>query len=233
MTQNSGMVKMKQNKSEIKKSKTKTTVAKISSGTVTVFDISGKAQGTLALPKEFFAQKVNKKLLAHAMRVYFALLHKRTASTKTRAEVKGGGRKPWRQKGTGRARAGSIRSPLWVGGGIVFGPKPNSRELTLPKKMKKAALISALSQKKADGQIKILVGLDKIQPKTKTAQLLLKKLEATGNTIFIIDGNNTNLKLATRNIPNVGIDRVENLNAFKVLSNNSLLIAKESISRFS
>src|SRR3989338_10679198 len=149
-----------------------------------VFDISGRRLGQVALPKETFGGKINEELMAQAIRVYFANRHPKTASAKTRSEVKGGGRKPWRQKGTGRARAGSTRSPLWVGGGVTFGPKPEKTELTLPKKMRQKALISALSLAKKEGSINVLSNIEKIEPKTKAAAILFKKLSISGRTLI-------------------------------------------------
>src|SRR5581483_11661290 len=115
-----------------------------------VFDMSGKIAGTVQLPEEVFGAKVNEALLSQAMRVYSSNTHQGTSSTKTRAEVRGGGRKPWRQKGTGRARQGSTRAPHWRGGGVIFGPKPRDLSLDLPLKMRRAALRSALSARVED-----------------------------------------------------------------------------------
>lgn len=199
---------------------------------VPVFDVSGRSLGKVVLPKETFGQEVNEKLMLQAIRVYFANRNSKTASTKTRAEVRGGGRKPHRQKGTGRARAGSIRSPLWVGGGIVFGPKPNDKKLKFPKKMKKRALVSALSQKAKVGEILVLSNLEKLAPKTKMAVSLLQKLKVDGRTLVILDQNKKNIKLAMRNIPDVNIDLADSLNAYEVLSHKTLMFEKEAIAKF-
>ena len=168
--------------------------------TVRVFDIQGKSAGTMSLPKEIFGQAPNKNLLAQAFRVFQNNLKDHTAHTKTRGEIRGGGIKPWRQKGTGRARAGSIRSPLWVGGGVTFGPRKRAHKLDLPKKMKHKALIYALSDKAQSSQIKIISNLEKIQPKTKIVANLLSNLEISKNSLLVIAQKNQNVNLAARKI---------------------------------
>lgn len=198
-----------------------------------VYDLKGKTVGTINLPRQTFGQKPNPNLLAQAIRVYIARHTPHTAHTKTRSEVRGGGAKPWRQKGTGRARAGSRRSPLWVGGGIVFGPRAQAQELTLPKKMKRQALIHALSDKAKDGNVKIIANIEKIQPKTKLVANLLEKLSISDqHTLLVISQKNQNVKLATRNISQVSVDLIQNLNAYEVLKNNQLLISKEAVNSF-
>lgn len=200
---------------------------------VKIFDLKGKSIGTATLPRQTFGQKPNSNLLAQAVRVYMARHIPHTAHTKTRGEVTGGGAKPWKQKGTGRARAGSRRSPLWVGGGIVFGPRAQARELILPKKMRRQALIHALSDKAKDGNIKIISSIEKIQPKTKLIANLLAKLSIRNqHTLLVISQKNQNVKLATRNIPKFNLDLVPNLNAYEVLRNQNLLISKEAIAKF-
>lgn len=198
--------------------------------TVKVIDMTGKSVGTVILPKEIFGQTTNQQLLAQAMRVYKANSIKSTSHTKTRGEVRGGGKKPWRQKGTGNARAGSIRSPLWRGGGITFGPRYRDIKLTLPQKMRHKALIYALSQKATAGEINVISNVEKITPKTKPVSQLLKKLNAGKNTLLVISQKNENVKMATRNIQSLTVEPVQNLNAYEVLNNNNLLISKEALS---
>jgi len=197
-----------------------------------VFDITGRRLGQVTLPKETFGGKINEELMAQAVRIYFANRHPKMASAKTRSEVKGGGRKPWRQKGTGRARAGSTRSPLWVGGGITFGPKPNDNRLKLSKKMKKRALVSALSQKAKAGEILVVSNLEKLAPKTKMAASLLQKLKIDGRTLLVLEQNKINIKLAMRNIPDVNVDLADSLNAYEVLSHKNLMFEKGAIVKF-
>lgn len=202
-----------------------------------VFDTAGKKVGTKALPKELFGSKVNKALLAQALRIYFNNQTKVYGSTKTRSEVSGGGRKPWRQKGTGRARAGSTRSPLWVGGGITHGPKQRKPKLILPKKMKHQALISALSSKANQNQIKIISNIEKIQPKTKIIAAFLKKLDVKGSTLFVISTeektNGKNVRLAVRNIQKTNIDIASNLNAYEVVKNQNIFFSQEALGNLS
>ncbi|OGD85479.1 50S ribosomal protein L4 [Candidatus Curtissbacteria bacterium RBG_13_35_7] len=198
-----------------------------------VFDLNGKKQGILALPKEFFGQKVNKKLLTQALHIYFENRSKHVANTKTRSELRGGGAKPWRQKGTGRARAGSSRSPVWVGGAKALGPKYRNVQLTLPKKMKRLALVSSLSSKAIDNQIKIISNIEKIEPKTKILAKLLDKIDAKGSTLFIITQNNKNLKLASRNIKKTTVNSANNLNAYEIVKNHNILFSKEAINNLS
>lgn len=200
--------------------------------TVRIFDIQGRSTGTTTLPKEIFGQKPNSKLLAQAIRVYQANQIPHTAHTKTRGEVRGGGTKPWRQKGTGRARAGSIRSPLWRGGGITFGPRFKDVKLSLPKKMKHKALGLALSDKAQAGSIRVISGIEKISPKTKVIANLLKKLETQKSVLLVISQKNQNVNFASRNIPNLQIDTPPNLNAYEILKNRELLISKEALALF-
>lgn len=209
-----------------------TKVAKSTGLTVQVFDITGKVTGSTQLPAKIFGTKPNKNLLTQALHVYFNNASTHLAHTKTRGEVRGGGRKPWKQKGTGNARAGSKRSPLWVGGGITFGPRTRDAKLELPRKMRKAALISALSQKASDGAIKVISGIEKIQPKTKIMVNLLTKLEIKIPTLMVLSQKNKNVGLATRNIPGASLEIPSNLNAFIVWQNNNILISKEALEKF-
>src|SRR5579885_383385 len=134
---------------------------------IDVYGIDRKVSGKVSLPHVIFGEKVNKQLLAQAVRVYLANKRQGTVSTKTRGEVDGSTRKIYRQKGTGRARHGSVRAPIFVHGGVVHGPKPRDYSLNLPKKMRRKALFSALSAKLQDGQIKVVAGFEKLEPKTK------------------------------------------------------------------
>ncbi len=195
------------------------------------FDVSGKSQGSVSMSKELFGAKENPTLLAQAYRVYFAHDNQRMAHTKTRGEIRGGGKKPWRQKGTGRARAGSSRSPLWVGGGITFGPRYHKLNISLPQKMKQKALSLALTQKLKNGSIKVITNLENISPKTKVVSGLLSKLETKGTTLIIISDKNQSLKLATRNIQNLSTENVKNLNAYKILKYTNLIFSKEAITK--
>src|SRR3990167_11477884 len=226
--------KVKKVQTSKKVSKAKSTVAKTkktatSKLTAELYNISGKKEGQLALPQDIFGSKVNKQLLSQAIRVYESAKSAHYGSTKTRSEIRGGGAKPWRQKGTGRARAGSRRSPLWVGGAKALGPKPRKTLLDLPKKMKKAALISALSTKAQDNGIKIVSNFEKIDPKTKTVAIFLQKLETKGKTLFVVSASNQNINLATRNIREISLSTTQNLNTLEVIRNRNLIFSKEAM----
>src|SRR3989344_9213810 len=165
----------------------------------------------MALPKEIFGQEVNKKLLAQALRVYMTNQKTFTASTKTRGEVRGSTAKIYRQKGTGRARHGAIRAPIFVGGGITFGPHPRKVRLNLPQKMKKSALLSALSSKMVDKKILGISGLEKASGKTKEVAKLLEKLSIK-NALFVTDEKIDHIVRAVRNIPKISVQTVNMLN---------------------
>lgn len=204
-------------------------VKKLSKFDRVVFDLAGKEVGTVTLPKEVFGAPVNEALLSQAVRVYQANLHQGTSSTKTRAEVRGGGRKPWKQKGTGRARQGSIRSPQWRGGGVIFGPKPRDLSLELPLKMKKAALISALSSRLED--VVVVSEFKMTTPKTSKVALALKKLQLPPRTLFVLPDFEESINLASRNIPRLRLTKASDLNALEVLSAGKLVFSKDSVEK--
>ncbi len=158
--------------------------------------------GDLELSETVFGAPVNEGLVHQAVVRYLANQRQGTASTKTRGEVSGGGRKPWRQKGTGRARQGSIRAPQWVGGGTVFGPKPRDYRQAMPKKARRAALRSALSSKVASGELLVLDELTFEEPKTKKMVEVLQNLKAAGASALVVTGElDRNVILSARNIP--------------------------------
>jgi len=200
---------------------------------LSVHDLKGKSVGKINLPKEIFGVKVNDKLMAQAVRVYLANQRQGTVSTKTRGEVKGSSRKIYRQKGTGRARHGSIRAPIFVKGGLVFGPKPRDYSMKFPKNMKKAALSSALSAKLRDGEIKIITGFEKIEPKTRVLAQSLKVLGDGGKKrklLLVTPGADAkNVVRAGRNIEGVSILSANMLNAYSVLDTREIFFMKESI----
>jgi large subunit ribosomal protein L4 len=194
-----------------------------------VFDMSGKEVGLTELPKDLFDAPVNKPLLTQALRVYIAESHQGTSASKSRGEVRGGGRKPWKQKGTGRARAGSIRDPQWRGGGVVFGPQPKDKSLTLPSRMKRAALRSALSAKAPD--VVIVKDFKLKEPKTRLVAQTLKKLDLVGQTLFVLPDHNTDLLRAGKNLQDLKITSAADLNALQVLSARKLVLAQGSIEK--
>ncbi len=238
---------LKSKKATVAKSTTVAKVSKVSKSTATsakpegkttgltapLFDITGKSQGKITLPKEVFGQKPNKKLLAQALHIYFTNQTAHFANTKTRSETRGGGRKPWRQKGTGNARAGSKRSPVWVGGAVALGPKPRKTILTLPKKMKRKALISSLSQRAQEGAISVVSNFESIKPKTKVVANLLSKSNANGSILLVISQTSQSIKLASRNMSNVSVDEVRNLNPYSVYKSRTIIFSKEAIGKLS
>lgn len=174
-----------------------------------------------------FGAKVDKHLFHEVVKMQLANRRGGNACSKTRSEVSGGGIKPWRQKGTGRARSGSTRSPLWVGGGVVFGPKPRDYSYTLPKKVKKAALRSALSLKHKEGKLLIVDNLNLEEIKTKSFVNLLKRLEV--GDALIVDNDNFNLERSARNVSRVKVLRPEGLNVYDILRYEYLLITKQGV----
>lgn len=199
---------------------------------ISVYGLDGKVSGKIALASEIFATPVNKKLLSQAVRVYQANKRQGNASTKTRGEVEGSTRKIYRQKGTGNARHGSVRAPIFVKGGIVHGPKPKDFNLELPKKMRRKALFSALSAKLADQEIKVLSGLGAMEPKTKLLAAALKKLTIEGkknHLLLVTPDNFENAHRAVSNLEGVVRTSAARLNALDVLKNKNLLFAKEAI----
>ena len=197
---------------------------------VPVYSLAGRASGTLSLPKEIFGQEINEKLLAQAIRVYTTNQKTFTAKTKTRGEVQGSTAKIYRQKGTGRARHGSIRAPIFVGGGIVFGPKPRKVVLDLPKKMKKKALIYALSAKAKDKEVIGLIGVEKATGKTKQIAVLAKKLNVK-SALIVTGDKQDNIVRAARNIPGISVLPTNQLNAYDILRHQVLVVTKEGISK--
>jgi len=196
---------------------------------IPVYSLVGKETAAkLELPKEIFGVEVNKKLLAQALRVYQNNQKQHHSHTKTRGEVRGSTRKIFKQKGTGRARHGSIMAPIFVGGGIALGPKSRKVVLDLPKKMKKAALISALSQKMADKKIYGVEGLSKLSGKTKDVATLIKGV-GEKSVLVLSDGKEELAVRAIRNIRGVDILPASQINALEIVAHQSLLLSKESV----
>lgn len=217
------------------KSKVKTLTRKTGL-TTDVFDVNGKVVDKMELPKEIFAAKINRQLLAQAVRVHLANQRQGTSSTKTRGEVAGSTRKIYRQKGTGRARHGSLKAPIFIGGGIVFGPKPRNFSLKLPKKMRPQALISALVSKFNSHNLLIIDNLNHLKAKTAEMIKTLKNLrlgidngKLTTPILLITTPNQKNLILACRNIQNLTLSPVNLLNSYTVLANQKIIFTKEAL----
>ncbi len=198
--------------------------------TVDVFDLEKRKVGEAVLPDAVFAAPVKPHLMHEVVTMQLANRRAGTHSTLGRSEVRGGGRKPWRQKGTGRARHGSIRSPLWRGGGIVFGPKPRDYSYTVPKKVRKAALRSALTVKAQDGAITVLEHFDLPEIKTKGFVKVMRTF-GLDSALIVVDGDNPTLRKSARNVPEVKVLRSEGLNVYDVLRYRALVLTRAAIPR--
>ena len=197
--------------------------------TVDVYNIQKEKVGELDLKEEIFGVEVQGHLLHEVVTWQLACRRAGSASTKTRAEVHGGGRKPWRQKGTGRARVGSIRSPLWRGGGVVFGPKPRSYAYTLPKKVRRLALKMALSSKLANGQLVVLDAYPHTTPKTKDFVEVLRTFDLS-KALFVTQEDNRALTLSARNVPHVQVMPPAGLNVYDILKHTHLVLFSPALS---
>lgn len=198
---------------------------------VPVYNMEGNQVGEIELNEAIFGTEVNEPLLHQAIVAYEANRRQGTVSTKTRSEVSGGGRKPWRQKGTGRARHGSTRSPIWVGGGVTFGPKPRSYRQALPRKVRRAALKSALSAKVLAGDLIVLDSLSLPEAKTKRMAEILKALGASEKALVVLPGPDRNVELSARNLPGVALRQARGINAYEVLKHRKLVITRDGVAQ--
>ena len=196
---------------------------------VSVLNMNGQQVGEVELKDSIFAVDVKENLVHSAVLAYLANRRQGTQSAKTRAEVRGGGRKPWKQKGTGRARQGSIRAPQWRGGGVVFGPTPRSYTFKLNRKVRQLALKSALSQKVIDNEMTVLDTITLNAPKTKDMIKVLENLEANRKTLIVMDEVNENVTLSARNIPGVKVIDSKGLNVYDILDCTKLVITEGAI----
>jgi len=196
---------------------------------VDIKDIANSKVGETQLADDVFGVEVKPHLIHEVVKMQLAQRRRGTASTKGRSEVRGGGRKPWRQKGTGRARAGTIRSPLWRGGGIVFGPLPRDYRYKVPKKVRKQALKSALSQKLVENKLIIVdsISLDRI--KTKTFLSIMGNLRI--NDALIIDQDNLNLRLSAHNVPKIKVLQPDGLNTYDILRYDYLVLTAPAVKK--
>ncbi len=198
--------------------------------TVALYNINGEQVGEVTLKEEIFGIEVHGPVLHDAVVMQLASRRQGTHDTKTRSEVRGGGRKPWRQKGTGRARHGTIRSPIWRGGGIVFGPHPRKYGYSLPRKVRRLALKSALSSKVNTGDILVLDELKMDQPKTSDMARILNNLKV-GDALLVTAGKDETVEKSARNIPNIKSLTAEGLNVYDILSYDKLVITKDAVVR--
>ncbi|HVA01624.1 MAG TPA: 50S ribosomal protein L4 [Terriglobia bacterium] len=199
--------------------------------TVDVKNLEGQTVKQLELADEVFAAKPNTDLLWEATKAYLASQRRGTHSTKSRGEVSGGGKKPWRQKGTGRARAGSIRSSLWRHGSIAHGPKPRDYTIKLPKKMLIGALRSALAVKFQENKMTVVDQLSLQEPKSKTFVGVLNKLEVSPKILIVSDARDRNLELSARNVQGCDLMQHHEIHAYHVLSHDRLLISEGALTR--
>jgi len=192
----------------------------------------GEESGTADLPDGLFSGKVNEHILWLTVRAHLAHQRQGNASVKTRAEVRGGGRKPWRQKGTGHARAGSIRSPIWVGGGRAFGPKPHKYRVRLPKKVKAIGFKSALTLAAKEDRVLVVGDLEIEVPKTSQLAGILDKIGVSGEKCLMVLGSNDNaLYLSSRNIPYLRMATVDDLNTYDVLDCEKLILTESAVGK--
>lgn len=198
--------------------------------TVAVFDMTGKKTGEMELNAAVFGIEPNMTVVHAAVKNYLANQRQGTQSTLTRAEVRGGGIKPWRQKGTGRARQGSTRSPQWTHGGVVFAPKPRDYRMSLNKKLKRVALKSALSSKVASDKLVVLDALVLPEAKTKEMVKVLANLKI-GNALIVLPENDETVIRAARNIPGIASTTVGTLNTYEVLKYNAVIITKDAVAK--
>ena len=197
---------------------------------VDVFDLEKKKVGSVDLVSSVFEYPVNESVLHLVVKWQLASKRSGTASTKTRGEVRGGGKKPWKQKGLGRARAGSNRSPIWRGGGITFGPKPKDWSFSVPKKVRKQAVKSALSLKLSQDELFVVENFDLKEIKTKQISDFMNKFELN-KCLILVDDLNENLVKSSRNIKNVKVLRNEGVNVYDLLKYKNLIITKSTVEK--
>ncbi len=198
---------------------------------VDVYNVNGKKTGDVELNEEIFGIIPNETIVHSVVVNYLANQRQGTQSTKTRAEVSGGGKKPWRQKGTGRARQGSIRAPQWIKGGIALGPKPRSYSYRVNKKERRLAVKSVLSSKVAENELVVLDKLELKEIKTKNMANVLNNLKVEGKTLILLAEENKNVLFSSRNIEGVKADVVTNMNAYELLNCGKVILTLDAIKK--
>ena len=199
--------------------------------TIDVYNVEGKKVSTVDLKEEIFGIEPNEAIVHSVLINFLANQRQGTQSTKTRSEVSGGGRKPWRQKGTGRARQGSIRAPQWIKGGIALGPKPRSYRYTVNKKERRLAIKSLLSSKVLENELTVVDKLELSEIKTKTMVKALADLKVEGKTLIVLPENNKNVLMSARNIEGVKTIVLNNINVFDLLKYNNLVLPLETVKK--
>ena len=197
---------------------------------VSVYNMEGQQVGELELNDAVFGVEINEHLVNQAVKLQLANKRQGTQSAKTRSEVIGGGRKPWKQKGTGHARQGSTRAPQWTGGGVVFAPKPRDYSFKMNKKEKRIALLSALSSKVADNKIVVLDAFNLDEVKTKKFAEVMSNLKVD-KALVVIEGENKNVVLSGRNIPTVKVSATNEINTYDVLKYETLVVTKAAVEK--
>lgn len=198
---------------------------------VQVYNMDGNAVETLELNDAVFNREINEGLMHQAVVLYLASRRQGTQKAKTRSEVSGGGKKPWRQKGTGHARQGSTRAPQWTHGGIVFAPKPRSYRVSINKKVKRLAMLSALSSKVSEGELIVVDNIAAAEYKTKTVVNFLKAVGATGKTLMVLPTADQKVVKSAANIPGVATAPVNAINVYDILKYGKLVIAKDAVTK--
>jgi large subunit ribosomal protein L4 len=196
---------------------------------VNVVDQTGATTGEVELSDAIFGGPINTAVMHQALTRQLANARQGTHDTKNRTEVRGGGKKPWRQKGTGRARQGSIRSPQWAGGGVVFGPTPHSHRQEMPRKQRRLALRSALAAKAQDGHIAVLSGFELDLPSTRAVAGLLRNLEAGARVLMVLGSHNEQLERSSRNLPEVKVILAANLSVRDLLTADTVLMTRDAL----
>lgn len=198
---------------------------------VDIINVSGQVVGAMELNEHIFGVEVNEVVLHEVVKNYLANQRQGTQSAKTRAEVRGGGRKPFRQKGTGNARQGTIRAPHFVGGGVVFAPKPRDYSYKLPKQVKRLALMSALSSKAANNEIIVLDDIQMETAKTKEMVKILANIKAAKKAMFVLPEVNKNVVLSARNLKGIRTELVSTMNVYQILNHSSFVTTKQAIEK--
>lgn len=198
---------------------------------VDVLNINGQKVDEIELAESIFGIEISEHSVYEVVKNYLANQRRGTQSAKTRAEVRGGGRKPWRQKGTGRARQGSTRAPQWIGGGVVFAPKPRDYSYRINKKVKRLALKSVLTAKANEGNIIVLDSMEMNEPKTREFVAMLKAVNAGKKSLFVTADCDKNVYKSGRNIPGVQVSFVNSINVYDILNHDSLIMTKDALKK--
>lgn len=198
---------------------------------VALYNTDGSQVGEITLSENIFGIEINEAVLHQVVKAQLANKRQGTQSALTRAEVRGGGIKPWKQKGTGRARSGSIRAPQWVKGGVVFAPKPRDYRISVPKKIRRLAMKSALTSKVIDHNIIVLEGITLAQPKTREMVKVLENLKIDQKVLMVLPEKNAEVERAARNIPNIKTVLVNTLNVLDILNYDKFVITQEAVQK--